>query len=185
MRSTSGTVRQTTAVTITTQGMPDRSVASTNGSQIVVDNRAVLPDRRLGPVLRRFQQQHQRRDQPLHGRRLQHGRDLAPNAPRRSRVLDRECRERRNRRRTRLARLVLPGRVGRVPAEHRHAQGSREEHRPTAGRPHQLPDADEPLLQPRDAAPAGQGHVPDAHVDPGRRRLRPLPAAGLVPAGVR
>jgi hypothetical protein len=29
----------TTAVTITTQGMPDRSVASTNGSQIVVDNR--------------------------------------------------------------------------------------------------------------------------------------------------
>jgi len=29
----------TTTVTITTQGMPDRSVASTNGSQIVVDNR--------------------------------------------------------------------------------------------------------------------------------------------------
>ena len=29
----------TTTVTITTEGMPDRSVASTNGSQIVVDNR--------------------------------------------------------------------------------------------------------------------------------------------------
>jgi hypothetical protein len=29
----------TTTLTITTQGMPDRSVASTNGSQIVVDNR--------------------------------------------------------------------------------------------------------------------------------------------------
>jgi hypothetical protein len=34
---------QTTAVTITTQGMPDRSVASTNGSQIVVDNRVFFP----------------------------------------------------------------------------------------------------------------------------------------------
>jgi hypothetical protein len=36
--------RATTAtVTITTQGMPDRSVASTNGSQIVVDNRVFFP----------------------------------------------------------------------------------------------------------------------------------------------
>ncbi len=34
---------QTTTVTITTQGMPDRSVASTNGSQIVVDNRPFFP----------------------------------------------------------------------------------------------------------------------------------------------
>jgi hypothetical protein len=34
---------QTTTVTITTLGMPDRSVASTNGSQIVVDNRAFFP----------------------------------------------------------------------------------------------------------------------------------------------
>jgi hypothetical protein len=34
---------QTTTVSITTQGMPDRSVASTNGSQIVVDNRAFFP----------------------------------------------------------------------------------------------------------------------------------------------
>jgi hypothetical protein len=34
---------QTTTVTITTQGMPARSVASTNGSQIVVDNRAFFP----------------------------------------------------------------------------------------------------------------------------------------------
>ncbi len=34
---------QTTTMTITTQGMPDRSVASTNGSQIVVDNRAFFP----------------------------------------------------------------------------------------------------------------------------------------------
>jgi hypothetical protein len=34
---------QTTTVTITTGGMPDRSVASTNGSQIVVDNRAFFP----------------------------------------------------------------------------------------------------------------------------------------------
>jgi hypothetical protein len=33
----------TLAVSITTQGMPDRSVASTNGSQIVVDNRAFFP----------------------------------------------------------------------------------------------------------------------------------------------
>ena len=33
----------TTTVTITTQGMPDRSVASTNGSQIVVDNRPFFP----------------------------------------------------------------------------------------------------------------------------------------------
>ena len=33
----------TTTVTITTEGMPDRSVASTNGSQIVVDNRAFFP----------------------------------------------------------------------------------------------------------------------------------------------
>ena len=33
----------TTTVTITTQGMPDRSVASTNGSQIVVDNRVFFP----------------------------------------------------------------------------------------------------------------------------------------------
>ncbi|MGZ4357372.1 MAG: hypothetical protein ACXVRU_11240 [Gaiellaceae bacterium] len=36
--------RATTAtVTITTEGMPDRSVASTNGSQIVVDNRVFFP----------------------------------------------------------------------------------------------------------------------------------------------
>jgi hypothetical protein len=34
---------QTTTVTITTQGMPARSVASTNGNQIVVDNRAFFP----------------------------------------------------------------------------------------------------------------------------------------------
>jgi len=34
---------QTTTVTITTGGMPDRSVASTNGSQIVVDNRPFFP----------------------------------------------------------------------------------------------------------------------------------------------
>src|SRR5256714_2012514 len=34
---------QTTTVTITTQGMPNRSVASTNGSQIVVDNRPFFP----------------------------------------------------------------------------------------------------------------------------------------------
>jgi hypothetical protein len=34
---------QTTTVTVTTAGMPDRSVASTNGSQIVVDNRAFFP----------------------------------------------------------------------------------------------------------------------------------------------
>jgi hypothetical protein len=34
---------QTTTVTITTAGMPDRSVASTNGGQIVVDNRAFFP----------------------------------------------------------------------------------------------------------------------------------------------
>ena len=34
---------QTTAVTITTTAMPDRSVASTNGSQIIVDNRAFFP----------------------------------------------------------------------------------------------------------------------------------------------
>jgi hypothetical protein len=33
----------TTTVTITTEGMPDRSVASTNGSQIVVDNRVFFP----------------------------------------------------------------------------------------------------------------------------------------------
>ena len=33
----------TTTVTITTQGMPGRSVASTNGSQIVVDNRPFFP----------------------------------------------------------------------------------------------------------------------------------------------
>ncbi|MGZ8793987.1 MAG: hypothetical protein ACXW0F_05030, partial [Gaiellaceae bacterium] len=33
----------TTTVSITTQGMPDRSVASTNGTQIVVDNRAFFP----------------------------------------------------------------------------------------------------------------------------------------------
>jgi hypothetical protein len=33
----------TTAVTITTEGMPARSVASTNGSQIVVDNRVFFP----------------------------------------------------------------------------------------------------------------------------------------------
>jgi hypothetical protein len=33
----------TTTVTITTQGMPARSVASTNGSQIVVDNRVFFP----------------------------------------------------------------------------------------------------------------------------------------------
>src|SRR5882724_6694861 len=34
---------QTTTVTITTEGMPNRSVASTNGSQIVVDNRPFFP----------------------------------------------------------------------------------------------------------------------------------------------
>jgi hypothetical protein len=34
---------QTTTMTITTQGMPDHSVATTNGSQIVVDNRAFFP----------------------------------------------------------------------------------------------------------------------------------------------
>ncbi len=34
---------QTTTVTITTPGMPDRSVASTNGSQIVVDDRVFFP----------------------------------------------------------------------------------------------------------------------------------------------
>ena len=34
---------QTTTVTITTQGMPARSVASTNGGQIVVDNRPFFP----------------------------------------------------------------------------------------------------------------------------------------------
>jgi hypothetical protein len=34
---------QTTTLTITTQGMPDRSVAATNGSQIVVDNRPFFP----------------------------------------------------------------------------------------------------------------------------------------------
>jgi hypothetical protein len=34
---------QTTTVTITTAGMPNRSVASTNGSQIVVDNRPFFP----------------------------------------------------------------------------------------------------------------------------------------------
>jgi hypothetical protein len=34
---------QTTTVTVTTQGMPDSSVASTNGSQIVVDNRPFFP----------------------------------------------------------------------------------------------------------------------------------------------
>jgi hypothetical protein len=34
---------QTTTVTVTTGGMPDRSVASTNGSQIVVDNRPFFP----------------------------------------------------------------------------------------------------------------------------------------------
>jgi hypothetical protein len=34
---------QTTTVTITTTAMPDRSVASTNGSQIIVDNRAFFP----------------------------------------------------------------------------------------------------------------------------------------------
>ena len=34
---------QTTTVTITTGGMPDRSVASTNSSQIVVDNRPFFP----------------------------------------------------------------------------------------------------------------------------------------------
>ena len=33
----------TMAVSITTQGMPNRSVASTNGTQIVVDNRAFFP----------------------------------------------------------------------------------------------------------------------------------------------
>jgi hypothetical protein len=33
---------QTTTVTITTEGMPERSVASTNGNQIVVDNRPFL-----------------------------------------------------------------------------------------------------------------------------------------------
>ena len=34
---------QTTTVTITTTAMPDRSVASTNGSQIIVDNRPFFP----------------------------------------------------------------------------------------------------------------------------------------------
>jgi len=34
---------QTTTVTITTAPMPDRSVAATNGSQIIVDNRAFFP----------------------------------------------------------------------------------------------------------------------------------------------
>jgi len=34
---------QTTTVTVTTQGMPNRSVASTNGSQIIVDNRPFFP----------------------------------------------------------------------------------------------------------------------------------------------
>ncbi len=34
---------QTSTVTITTEGMPNRSVASTNGSQIVVDNRPFFP----------------------------------------------------------------------------------------------------------------------------------------------
>jgi hypothetical protein len=34
---------QTTTLTITTQGMPDRSIASTSGSQIVVDNRPFFP----------------------------------------------------------------------------------------------------------------------------------------------
>src|SRR6266446_5932620 len=34
---------QTTTVTVTTEGMPNRSIASTNGSQIVVDNRPFFP----------------------------------------------------------------------------------------------------------------------------------------------
>ncbi len=34
---------QTTTVTVTTQGMPNRSVASTSGSQIIVDNRPFFP----------------------------------------------------------------------------------------------------------------------------------------------
>ena len=155
--------RATTAtVTITTEGMPDRSVASTNGSQIVVDDRVFFPtavwaqcsdgfNSNINDGINLFMGDGCSKDESSLPTRLD-GRAYS--------IV--ECRERRNRRRTRLARLVLPGRVGRLPAEHRHAQGSREEHRSAAGRSHQLPDADEPLLQPRDAAPAGQGHVPDA-----------------------
>ena len=56
---------------------------------------AFLPDGGVGPVLRRVREQHRRRHQPLHGRRLQQGRHRPSVTARRPRLLDRERGQRR------------------------------------------------------------------------------------------
>ena len=75
--------------------------------------------------------------------------------------------------------------MGRLPAGQRHAPAARQEHPRASSGPHQLPHADEPLLQPGGTPAARERHVPAADVDRRRRRVRPLPAAGVVPARLR
>ena len=151
-----------------------RSVASTNGGQIVVDNRAFFPTAvwaqcsdgfgsNIDDGINLFMGDGCSKDDTALPSRLDGRAYSIVNA------------ENAGCRRPGPDRLVLPGRVGCVPAEHRHAPGARQEHsRAAAPGPHQLPHADEPLLQPRDPAAARERHVPAADVDPRRRRLRSL-----------
>src|ERR1051326_6502309 len=70
--------------------------------------------------------------------------------------------------------------MGHVPAEQHHRRHGCQP-RPAERRRPALPDADEPLLQPRRAAPAGTRDVSRADPERRRPRLRSLPVAELVP----
>ena len=149
---------QTSTVSITTQPMGSRSVATTNGGQIVVDDRPFFPTAVWAQCSDGF------------GSNIDDGINLFmgdgcskddTDLPSRldGRAYSIVNAENAGCRRPGCDRLVLPGRVGCVPAEHRHAPGARQEHSAGAPGPHQLPHADEPLLQPRDAAAARERDV--------------------------